>query len=93
MEYRCEVLYEIERIIAEKACTYKRQHTVKYLVRWKGYAPEHDTWCEHQWFIKEPGGERAVEAWHARAAAIPVAAEDDRAARHHLRPRRVAGPA
>eukprot|EP00961_Rhodomonas_salina_P296497 3936405-Rhodomonas_salina.1 len=37
----------IERIIAEKPCVYKGQRTVKYLVRWVGYGPEHDVWCEH----------------------------------------------
>jgi hypothetical protein len=82
-----QAFFEIERIVAERPCKYRRQSTVKYLVRWKGYAPEHDTWCEHPWFIGEPGGQQAVDAWRARSASIPVAPDTDRAARHRLRPR------
>lgn len=90
-EQNGSAFFEIERIIAERDCTYKRARTKKYLVQWKGYGPQHDTWCEHPWFINEPGGMIAVNAWNVRAASVPAAVEQDRAARHRLRPRRVQG--
>eukprot|EP00961_Rhodomonas_salina_P099256 1334840-Rhodomonas_salina.1 len=38
-----QAYWEIERIVAERSCVYKRQRTVKYLVRWKGFGPSDDT--------------------------------------------------
>eukprot|EP00961_Rhodomonas_salina_P297527 3937289-Rhodomonas_salina.1 len=74
--------YLVERIVAERPCTYRGQKTVKYLVRYVGYGPADDTWCEHPWFSKEPAGEIAIAAWKGRNASLPGLVTRDRAGRH-----------
>ncbi len=63
----------------------ERQRTVKYLVLQVGYGPEHDTWCEHPWFVDEAGGRLGIDAWLARNASIPGPVTRDRAGRHRNR--------
>ena len=36
--------YEIERLINKRTIRKKRDHFTQYLIRWKRYDSEHDTW-------------------------------------------------
>jgi hypothetical protein len=38
--------YEVESLIKKKRIVRGRKYVLQYLVRWKGYGPEHDEWID-----------------------------------------------
>lgn len=56
------MLWEIERLLDERGEGAKRQ----YLVRWKGFGPEHDTWePRKQLMLDSPDSVSGFEQWQA----------------------------
>ena len=54
-----EVEYEVDRILGDR----RRRGRQEYLVRWKGYGPEHDSWEPAENLENAP---RVVERYHER---------------------------
>jgi Chromo (CHRromatin Organisation MOdifier) domain len=58
-------LWEVERVISERVIKVHKKKHVEYLVRWAGFAAEHDTW-ESADYIKE-AAPQVVDAWQGYA--------------------------
>lgn len=69
--------WEVERLINRRVRRYGRGQVTQYLVRWKGYGPEHDKWfstkelanAKELWRMGVPGQLQSASGVIARTSA------------------------
>ena len=58
--------WDIETIVMHEL----RAGGVRYLVRWQGFGPQHDTWEPQSQLLRDHGGRVAVALYRARRSAV-----------------------